>query len=514
MDLTRRDLLKKMGIGGLVLVGGHIVKSPLGLTQLAHASDDEKWKQFAGSKIVFMSEDTPPTAAIKSKIQVFKDLTGIDIEIIEEHLDIVSEKVGIDVRGRKGAYACFYSQDKPIGAPFNKHAVDLREFEKDPTMPKVRDGVGEDVWLYGFLNATGRFFGSPVVAAYPYDNAVAVMMYRKDLFEKYSPQFEKEYGKPLVYTNDTTWKDVLDICMFFKKANLPDVKYGIALQGREGWAGQLDYQRISFSHGQWLEWTSFDDFFGSENPGPCNWGDEQSIMTMEKYKELMSYAHPDSLTNDWSGANTAYITGLAAMQPQYGEFAAVVEDPKQSVASGGRTGYALIPKGAPEWIVNGGKSVNGTNYGIGGIAINRWAPADLQKAAYLFALWSTSHDTQYMVLTDVGGTPTRKSVFELPDVKAAFKRETAPMKKIKPIKVQEGFTVDQIPQMPNALTYGPIMEGIVPPNVVVGPKIPKFNEYIQIQTSEIHKCVSGLKSAKEACMSIKEKTDRLHGIKS
>jgi multiple sugar transport system substrate-binding protein len=511
MDLTRREALKKIGVGSLVLVGGHIVKSSLSKSSLAHASDAEKWKQFAGSKIVFMSEDTPPTAAIKAKIQPFKELTGIEIEIIEEHLDIVSEKVGIDVRGKKGAYACYYSQDKPIGAPFHKHAADLRQFGKDPSLPTVPGGVGEDVWLYRFLDVTGKFFGEEKIAAFPYDNAVAVMMYRKDLFEKYSKQFEAEQGKPLVYTDETTWKDVLDICKFFKKANFPDVKYGIALQGREGWGGQLDFQRLSFSNGQWLEWD-FDDWFGSEKPGPCKWGDEQSIVTLEKYKELMSYAHPDSLTNDWSGANTAYITGLAAMQPQYGEFAAVVEDPSQSKAAGGRTAYAMCPKGDPSWIVNGGKAVNGTNYGIGGIAINSWAKEDLQKTAYLFALWSTSYDTQLLVLKDVGGTPTRKAVFEVPEVKQAFERETAPMKNIDPVEIEKGFVVDKIPLMPNALTYGPILRGIEPPNVVVGPKIPKFNEYIQIQTSEIHKCVSGQKTAKEAAMAIKEKTDRLHGV--
>ena len=261
MELTRREVLKKIGLGGMVLVGGHIVKSPLSLTQLAHASDDKKWKQFAGSKIVFMSEDTPPTAAIKSKVKVFTDLTGIDIEIIEEHLDIVSEKVGIDVRGKKGAYACFYSQDKPIGAPFYKHAVDLRTFEKDASLPKVPGGVGDDVWLNRFLDITGRFFGDPKIAAYPYDNAVAVMMYRKDLFEKYSPNFEAEYGKPLVYTKDTTWKDVLDICKFFKKAKFPDVKFGIALQGRVGWAGRLEYQRVSYAIGIWREWDLV-DYFG------------------------------------------------------------------------------------------------------------------------------------------------------------------------------------------------------------------------------------------------------------
>src|SRR4030043_459104 len=114
MFLNRRDFLKGLGLVGLALVGGNIVQSKLSLTQLAYASEDDKWKQFKGSKLVFMSEDTPPTSAIKAKIQPFKDLTGIDIEIIQEHLDIVSEKVGIDVRAKKGAYPLFYSQDKPV----------------------------------------------------------------------------------------------------------------------------------------------------------------------------------------------------------------------------------------------------------------------------------------------------------------------------------------------------------------------------------------------------------------
>jgi multiple sugar transport system substrate-binding protein len=515
MFLNRRDFLKGLGLGGLTLVGGNIVQSKLNLTKLAYASDDDKWKQFKGSKLVFMSEDTPPTSAIKAKIQPFKDLTGIDIEIIQEHLDIVSEKVGIDVRAKKGAYPLFYSQDKPVGAPFYKHAEDLRKYASDPTFPKPTDGVGDDVWCYRFLDVTGRFFGDPKIAAYPYDNAICVMMYRKDIFEKYTKQFESEYGKPLRYTPDTTWKDVLDICKFFKKANFPDIKYGLALQGREGWGGQLDYQRFSYAHGQWLEWD-FDDWFGSDKPGPCRWGDAQSILSLEKYKEVMSYCHPDSLTNDWSGANTAYITGLCAMVPNYGEFAGVVEDPKQSVAAGGRTAYELDPKGEPTWIVNGGKAVNATNYGIGGIAINRYSPPELKKAAYLFVLWATSYETMMMVLKDVGGTPDRKRIWEDPEVRKAFVRETAPMKDIEPVQMDKNdpkSIVTKIPLMTSALTFGPSEKGIVPPNVVVGPKIPKFNEYIQIQTSEIHKCVAGIKTAKQACLAIKEKTDKLHGVK-
>jgi hypothetical protein len=98
-------------------------------------------------------------------------------------------------------------------------------------------------------------------------------------------------------------------------------------------------------------------------------------------------------------------------------------------------------------------------------------------------------------------------------VKAAFVRSTAPHKDVDPVEVEPGFKVSKVPLMPNALTYGPILKGIEPPHFAVGPKIPKFNEYIQIQTSEIHKCTSGLKSAKEACLAIKRATDKMHGVK-
>jgi multiple sugar transport system substrate-binding protein len=45
------------------------------------------------------------------------------------------------------------------------------------------------------------------------------------------------------------------------------------------------------------------------------------------------------------------------MQVQYHEFAASVEDAATSMAAGGKTGYAPCPKGAPEWIKNGGPTL-------------------------------------------------------------------------------------------------------------------------------------------------------------
>ena len=154
---------------------------------------------------------------------------------------------------------------------------------------------------------------------------------------------------------------------------------------------------------------------------------------MEGYKALADVSHPDNLTNGTLELNTVYAAGGVAMQIQYHEFAASVEDPEQSVAAGGKTAYAMGPKGEVSWNVGGSDNVvNATNCGIGGIGINAGASMDLQRAAFIFASWACSHETQLMVLQGVGGTPTRKSVLEVPEVKEARNRPTT---------------------MPNALTF-------------------------------------------------------------
>ena len=178
------------------------------------------------------------------------------------------------------------------------------------------------------------------------------------------------------------------------------------------------------------------------------------------------------------------------MQVQYHEFAASCEDKKTSKAAGGRTAYAPCPLGESSWIVNGGPAVNGTNCGIGGIGINGNASEDVQRAAYIFCVYATSAKLQYDVLTGLGGTPTRKSVLELADVKAARQRPTT---------------------MPNALTFEAVYDhGIRDPHFVLGPKVPEDNEYHSIVASETQRCVAGSASAKEACESIKAQIDNLH----
>lgn len=494
--ISRRKFLELGGAGATMMGTGMLgvgLNSTIMATRVsAQSSDEAKWKQFAGSKLVFLSENTPPSFAIREKLTAFYDLTGITVEILTDDLPVVQQKAGIDLRSGTADYVLQYSQDKPIGAPFADFYADLTPMFGDETLPQDPEGYGDDVWFENFLTACGRFYDGNRVVAMPYDAAIACTFYRKDIFEANTKDFEAEYGYRLEYTNDTTWQNVLDFATFFKKAKDAgkDVPYGYAQhQGSFAWTTQLDIQRMCFANGRWIDYA-IDDKLGSKTPGATNWGDEQSVLILEKFKALADVSHPDNLANGTLELNTVYQSGNIAMQVQYHEFAASVEDEGTSMAAGGKTGYAPCPKGAPEWIKNGGEAVNGTNCGIGGIAINANADEALQRAAYIFAQWSTSADNQYEVLKGLGGTPTRKSVLARPDVIAAGQRPST---------------------MPNALTFEPVYNfGIKDPNFTLGPKIPKANEYHSIIASTTQRMLAGELDAAATGAELKSQLDELN----
>lgn len=497
-SISRRRFLELGGQGATMLGAGSLsvsLGSVITPTRVqAQSSDDAKWKQYAGSRLVFLSENTPPSFAIREKLQSFYDLTGIEVEILTDDLPVVQQKAGIDLRSGTSDYTVQYVQDKPIGAPFADFYADLTPLFGDETLPQDPEGYGDEVWFENFLNACGRFYDQGRIIALPYDAAIAVTFYRQDLFEQLSPAFEAEHGYRMEFTPDTTWRNVLDFAAFFKarKEAGEDVPYGYAQhQGAFAWTTQLDIQRMLFAHGRWTDF-GIDDKLGGREPGPTNWGDEQSVLILDRFKQLADVSHPDNLANGTLELNTVYQSGNIAMQVQYHEFAASVEDEGTSLAAGGRTAYAVCPKGDPEWIVNGGEAVNGTNCGIGGIGINANADEDLQRAAYLFSIWATSRDNQFEVLKGLGGTPTRRSVLDIPEVQAARQRPSA---------------------MPNALTFDAAYGiGIQDPNFVLGPKIPQANEYHSLVASETQRMLAGEATPQEVGESLRAQLDGMHGV--
>jgi multiple sugar transport system substrate-binding protein len=162
----------------------------------------------------------------------------------------------------------------------------------------------------------------------------------------------------------------------------------------------------------------------------------------------------------------------------------------------------VCPKGDPEYLASDGELVNGTNCGIGSISINAAASEDQKRAAWLFAIWSTSVDVQAENLAISGGTPTRIAVGDLPKVSKA---------EGKPYGTGDTGRVGPS-DLPNALTFPAVAVGMAEPNAVLGPKIPKFNQYVTIVANEVQKMCAGEADPETTAKNIQSQTDELHGV--
>lgn len=468
------------------------------------ANDAEKWKQATGTKLTFITENTPPSTGIKKLVERgdFKTLTGIDVEVLQYDLPVMLQKAELDLRSGGKAYDLLYGQDKPVTSVLADFFADLGPFASDTSLPQAKEGYGQDTWYPNYAAVADYAYGDRQICL-PFDSADSIFCYRRDLFEKFAPQFADQFGYPMEYGPDTTWKHVLDFGTFFKQQHAKDssVPFGMGLHlGQFAWTTQLDIQRILYSHGQWREFD-IDDVQGSKTPGPTKWGDDQSIAGLELYKALFDTSTPDALSLGTVEVADAYNAGKVAMLSQFHEFASSFVA-TSSAGGGTKTAFDVCPKGDPAYLKGTGQLVNGTNCGIAGIGINAAATDAQKRAAWLFCVWATSVDVQKENLGISGGTPTRIAVGEIPEIKDAEGKKygTGDTGRIGPSK------------FPNALTFPAISLGMASPNAVLGPKIPQFNQYVTIVANEVQKMCAGQQAPDATAKSIQTQTNQLHGV--
>ena len=73
MDITRRKLLKQMGVGTLAFVGGQFVASKFMPGKFVFAADADSWKQFAGTKLTFLGRIPRPRWQSKRKSTLLRN---------------------------------------------------------------------------------------------------------------------------------------------------------------------------------------------------------------------------------------------------------------------------------------------------------------------------------------------------------------------------------------------------------------------------------------------------------
>ena len=75
------------------------------------------WKQFSGTTLNFVSENTAPTTAIAANLNGFKELTGINVNVLQLELGALVQKVALDIGSGEGAYQIVYADPYQIMAP-------------------------------------------------------------------------------------------------------------------------------------------------------------------------------------------------------------------------------------------------------------------------------------------------------------------------------------------------------------------------------------------------------------
>lgn len=523
-EMTRRKFLRNTaavtvgGLGTFYLVGcggeetttttgaattttaGASTTTSMGATTTTAVSDDAKWKQYSGMKLTMLTENTPPSSAFKTLLPDFTAKTGIEVDMIQDDDPVVLEKILIDFRGESKQYQVSYNQDKLMGGTAYDFYLPLEDLMADATLPQAAVGYADDSWLPNLLTVCGRYFTETPIKGLPYDTAIATFFYRKDTFEKFSDQFKAEYGYPMVYNSpDCNYRNMLDYTTFLKKARSEADPYGFGLHiGNFAWTTQLDLQRLTYSHGQWLEFSGVDDKLGSKKPTGTNWGDEQSIKSMQLALDIFKQGSPDALALGTLELSDAMKAGKIGFLNQYQEFIATTEDTKTSTVAG-KMAYDICPKGADEYLIDKTqKLVNGSNNGIGGISINGQLDEDVKRATWIFVQWVTSPEVQKQAMTTAGANPTRISVFNDPELQGSAGTPY-------PAGSATGRTGGT--KYPNTMAYPSTLPSLSEPNIVFGPKIPNSNEYHVTMATEVWAMMGGKQTAAEACAKIKANTE-------
>ncbi|MBZ5875776.1 ABC transporter substrate-binding protein [Chromohalobacter israelensis] len=474
-QFKRRDILKGIGgLAGLSLMGAGSLRTALAQGM----ASDEAWKQASGTTIQFISENTPPTTAIAANLASFQELTGITVNITEMQLGALVQKVALDFGAGRSSFDVIYADPYQVLAPYHRGLVDLNRFINDDQQPVVPKGI-ED-FIPTQLAAAGRFEDRESLYTLPYDCPTMIWIYRRDLFEKYRDQMRQDLGFDPMPSDSTTWEQYYQIAEWFSNGNASEVKYGTGHQAQQYDSLMCDFSNVLFAYGgDYFANGQQVGLLGTDAPGACQLTSDAALEAARFYQNLLKVAHPGSTSWDWTGVANAFQNGEFAMMPEWHEFAGSLESSDLQ----GKIGYAPLPKGPAR---------SSNLWGGTGIGINANASAEKQKAAWLFLVWATSPQTQLMGLKSTvgGGTPTRQSVYDMPEVKAASTPPT---------------------DMPNMLTADTMLTAWQDDYIGLRPKIAQWNEVDTVIFTELSKMLAGQMSPEETMQSAKQRIDRIVG---
>ncbi|MCB1192666.1 MAG: extracellular solute-binding protein [Leptospiraceae bacterium] len=350
-------------------------------------------KTYKGTKLTIITEDTPPSKAIKQLAgKEFSKITGIEVDWKLETLDKVLVQINQDSL-RKVATNDIYYWDQAWVGKFANDSIDPRKLleNKDIAYPNYRFN---DV-LPTLVESTATYKGRLV--GIPYDIPIFILMYRKDIFDK------------LGLSVPRTIREYLDVAQIITKEMAPKV-YGTTAQWRPG------HYSLECSMTSWL-WAHGGSIFKQNEESAIN--DEKGFVAMEYMLRLIQCMPPEAIQYDWYDEAKSFWEGRAAMYISWGEYFPVFDNPKISKVVGlAETSpcpkeISLRQKSECSFDETPGISHQGGSC----LAISKYSKN--VEAAWLFLQWATSADiTVQASLLAGGASPIRKSTFYDPRIQA------------------------------------------------------------------------------------------------
>lgn len=315
--------MRKLKWVALILVGGLLLSGAnVALAEPPSAEHLYGWYPGVTLTVAVLSGVHP--VPWKDAAKDFKNLTDVDIEVVEFSFSAIYDKFMTEAVSHSGAFdimeVCnMWVPDFKAGnfiLPLDDYIA-----KWDPNLEDIAEPVKK-------LMKYGESYWSILL-----DGDVFLLHSRKDLFENptLKSEFKTKYGYEL--KPPETWDQYRDMAEFFTRDTDGDGQIDL-------WGNVLMLMRVHvpFTFVQLLRSYGV-DYFDPETMEP-QINTPRAVEALEMLKELVEYMPPGARGWGYTEVRDAWLRGDVALMLQWNELAyELLEDSKVK----GKTGYGLIP---------------------------------------------------------------------------------------------------------------------------------------------------------------------------
>jgi multiple sugar transport system substrate-binding protein len=338
--------------------------------------------------------------ALKQAARDYEVLTGVHVNIAEFPYDNLFEKELIDLTAATGAYDLIMLDDPWFPRFATEHVLTdlIPLYQKRGQAGPDGDFVPSSIALCKHPYESGSLY------ALPYVGNSQLFFYRKDLFEKHNLR------------EPATWDDVLTAAKTIDERERTGAPgggqiHGYVMRAARGNSAVTDFMPIFWSFGAEM-------FDASGRPAVNS---PEGINALKFMVELGKYAPSGYASFNASEVSAHLLQGTAAMSINWPAWISAFNDPAKTRVLG-KMSFGSMP---------GAKAEGRAEIGNWLIAIPRGSHnAD---AAFEFLLWATTAE-QMKKSALAGNPPTRRSVFNDPELLAKFPAYPAQLRSLETSK--------------------------------------------------------------------------------